>query len=155
MRYRFNLDTAIATWRQSLKLNRSFLADDLDELENHLRDTVEALEADGLDTEAAFSTAQRTKEIGIRKALGATSSSVVVLLSRDFLKPVALAALFAGVIGWVVASKWASNFAYRADFGGAMFAGCALVMVVIAAVTVSFQAYRAAGADPVSSIRYE
>jgi putative ABC transport system permease protein len=109
----------------------------------------------GLAGLAAFSTAQRTKEIGIRKALGATSASVVVLLSRDFLKPVGVAALLAGVIGWIVADKWASNFAYRADLGIAMIAGCALVMVVIAAVTVSFQAFRAAGADPVSSIRYE
>ena len=109
----------------------------------------------GLAGLAAFSTAQRTKEIGIRKALGATSSSVVMLLSRDFLKPVAVAALLAGAIGWVVADNWAANFAYRTDISISMIAGCALVMVVIAAITVSFQAFRAAGADPVSSIRYE
>lgn len=109
----------------------------------------------GLFGLAAFSAEQRTKEIGIRKVLGASEGSIVTLLSRDFLKLVGLAVLIGSPIGWYVMQKWLQGFAYKTSVGWPVFAITAGAALFIALVTISSQAIRAALANPVKSLRSE
>lgn len=109
----------------------------------------------GLFGLAAFSAEQRKKEIGVRKVLGASVTGIVQLLSKDFLKLVAVAIVIATPISWWVMNKWLQLFAYRIDISWWMFTLAGLVAVLIAFVTVSFQAIRAAIANPVKSLRTE
>ncbi|MFQ5632847.1 MAG: ABC transporter permease, partial [bacterium] len=98
---------------------------------------------------------QRTKEIGIRKVLGASVANVTALLSRDFVKLVLLANLIAVPVAWIAMNKWLQNFAYRIGIEWWVFALAGSLALVIALVTVSTQAVRAALANPVVSLRYE
>ena len=98
---------------------------------------------------------QRTKEIGIRKVLGASVSGIVALLSKDFVKLVCLAIVIASPIAWWAMTKWLDDFAYRIDIQWWIFAVAGLVAVVVALLTVSWQAFRAAVANPVDSLRDE
>ncbi|MGK6350431.1 ABC transporter permease [Parapedobacter sp. DT-150] len=98
---------------------------------------------------------QRVKEIGIRKVLGATVAGIVALLSKDFLKLVLIAVVIASPIAWWAMNKWLEDFAYRINIQWWMFATAGLVAVVIALATVSWQAIRAAVANPVDSLRDE
>ncbi len=109
----------------------------------------------GLFGLAAFTAEQRTKEIGIRKVLGASVPGIVGLLSKDFLKLVLLANLIAWPVAWWAMSKWLEDFAYRITIDPGMFIMAAIVAILIALVTVSFQAIKAAIANPVKSIRTE
>lgn len=109
----------------------------------------------GLFALAAFSSEQRIKEIGVRKVLGASVSGIVVLLSKDFLKLVMIASLIASPIAWYVMNEWLKNFAYRTSINWTVFAITIAVAVLIAFVTISFQAIRAALANPVKSLRTE
>ncbi len=109
----------------------------------------------GLFGLVAFVTTQRTKEIGIRKTLGATVSSIVLLLTRDFLLLVALAALVSMPISYFVLSRWLEDFAYRIVLGPGVFSIAAILAATIALLTVSFHAIRAARANPVEALRYE
>lgn len=109
----------------------------------------------GLFGLATFATERRTKEIGIRKVLGASMSHLVTLLSREFLGLVAFAFLIAAPIGWWAMNRWLQDFAYRIDIQWWMFVSAGLAAVVITLVTVSFQAIRAALANPVESLRSE
>ena len=104
---------------------------------------------------AAFTAEQKTKEIGIRKVLGASTSGVIALLSRDFMRWVVLANVIAWPIGYFAMRSWLSNFAYRKNLTIPMFLGAALAAFVIAAAVISLQTYRAAAANPADSIRYE
>lgn len=104
---------------------------------------------------AAFSARQRTKEIGIRKVLGATVSSTVVLLSKNFLWLVAIAFIIAAPLAYLVMQRWLENFAYRIDLGAGIFLMAGGLALLVAVVAVSYQAVRAALADPVKSLRYE
>ena len=104
---------------------------------------------------AAYSTIQRRKEIGVRKVLGASVGSIVELLSRDFLRLVGLALVIASPIGWWMMSRWLHDFAYRAPIGWWMFAMTAGLSLLIVFVTISFQAVRAARANPVRALRSE
>ena len=106
----------------------------------------------GMITLAANS---RTKEIGIRKVLGASVSSIVSLLSKDFLKLVLLANILAWPLAWYAMDKWLQNFAYRVEIGWWVFAFAGGLALVIALLTVSTQAIRAALANPVQSLKYE
>lgn len=106
----------------------------------------------GLATLTAF---QRTKEIGIRKVLGATVAGIVGMLSTDFVKLVCLAIVIASPIAWWAMNKWLDDFAYRIDIQWWMFAVAGMAAVVIALLTVSWQAIRAAVANPVESLRDE
>jgi putative ABC transport system permease protein len=104
---------------------------------------------------AAFLTRQRTREIGIRKVLGASSSGVIILLSREFMKWVVVANLLAWPIGYFVLRSWLGSFAYRTTLTLPMFMGAALGAFAIAAAVIGLQTYRAATANPADSIRYE
>ncbi|MEO1075120.1 MAG: FtsX-like permease family protein, partial [Bacteroidota bacterium] len=109
----------------------------------------------GLFGLAAFAAEQRTKEIGIRKVLGADVFGLVRLLSLDFVKLVALAFLVAAPIGYAVMQRWLADFAYRIDLGPGLFVVAGGGALAIALAAVSVQALRAATADPVRSLRYE
>jgi putative ABC transport system permease protein len=98
---------------------------------------------------------RRTKEIGIRKVLGASVMAVVRILSVDFLLLVGIALLLAVPAAWYFAGKWLENYPYRIGLNGWIFAGAGLVVIGIAVVTVSFQAVRAGRANPVRSLRVE
>ncbi len=107
----------------------------------------------GLYSLIAYTTGQRTKEIGIRKTLGASVNGIVVLLLRNFLKPVLLASFIAVPIAWYAMQQWLQGFAYRIDIEWWMFAGSVFVVLLIALLTVSTQSIRAALADPLKSLR--
>jgi putative ABC transport system permease protein len=109
----------------------------------------------GLFGLAAYAAEQRTREIGIRKVLGATVSGIIRLLSKDFLKLVLVSAVITFPLAWWAMSNWLEDFAYRITIGWDIFALAMVLAVGIALVTVSFQAVRAALANPVKSLRSE
>jgi putative ABC transport system permease protein len=109
----------------------------------------------GLLALASFMAEKRTKEIGIRKVLGASVSEIIVLLSREFAKWVAIAALVAWPLAYYAMHRWLQGFAYRAGISIGLFLLSSLSALMIAILTVSFQAIRAARANPVDSLRYE
>ena len=107
----------------------------------------------GLFGLASLSVASRTKEIGIRRVLGASTASIASLLSKGFVRIVIVAVIFAVPLTWIAASKWLENFAFHIEIGPWVFVISALLAVAIALVTVSFQTIKAAGANPVESLR--
>jgi putative ABC transport system permease protein len=109
----------------------------------------------GLFGLASFATRQRTKEIGIRKVLGASVAGIVALLSKEFVKLVLLANIVAWPIAYLVMNKWLQDFAYRIAIGWWVFALAGSAALLIALVTVSTQAFKAALANPVEALRYE
>jgi len=109
----------------------------------------------GLFGLAAFSAEQRSKEIGIRKVLGASTQVIVQLLSKDFLKLVVLAFIIAAPVAWWAMNQWLQGFAYKVPLAWWMFAGAGLVTAFIALFTVSVQAIKAAVANPVKSLKTE
>jgi len=113
------------------------------------------ISAMGLFSLAAFDAEQRTKEIGIRKILGASVAGITALLSKDFVKLILLSILIASPVAWFTMNKWLNNFAYKTSISWWMFALTGLLVVVIALATVSFQAIKAAVANPVKSLRTE
>ena len=104
---------------------------------------------------ATFATQQRTKEIGIRKVLGASVLNLSRLLSNEFLKLVLLANLIAWPLAYFVMNRWLRSFAYRASLGLELFLFSGVLALCIALLTVSYQSIRAARANPVNSLRYE
>jgi putative ABC transport system permease protein len=109
----------------------------------------------GLFGLATFTANQRTKEIGIRKVLGAGVTSIVSLLSTDFLKLVCFAFIVAVPVAWAVMSRWLQDFAYRINIPWQAFALAAIAAFGITIITVSFQAIKSALANPVKSLRSE
>ena len=104
---------------------------------------------------ASYSTLQRTREIGVRKVLGASVSSIINLLSLDFLKLVLISFILASPIAWLFMSRWLRDFAYRTSPAWWMFAFAGIAAIVIAFGTISFQAIKAAISNPVKSLRTE
>lgn len=109
----------------------------------------------GLFGLASYTAIKRTKEVGVRKVLGSSVSNIVLLLSKDLLKPVLLGALIAIPVGYYAMNKWLQGFAYRIDFQWWMFAIAIMTAVVIALITVGTQAVKAAVSNPVKSLRTE
>jgi ABC-type antimicrobial peptide transport system permease subunit len=109
----------------------------------------------GLFGLAAYTAEQRSKEIGIRKVLGASVSGLVKLLSKDFLKLVGLSILIAIPIAWYAMDNWLQDYAYRIEINWWIFVVAGVVAILIALVTVSFQAIKAALANPVDSLKTE
>lgn len=109
----------------------------------------------GLFGLASFTTEQRTKEIGVRKVLGASISNIVILLSREYSKWVLVANIIAWPVAYIVMKKWLNNFAYHASIGLTIFALTALLTFLIALLTVSYQSVKAALGDPAHALRYE
>ncbi len=109
----------------------------------------------GLFGLAAYTAERRTREMGIRKVLGASVSRLVTLISLDFLKLVGIACLISFPIAWWAMHSWLENFAYRISISWTIFALSALLAIVIAIITVSFQSIKAARVNPVKSIKNE
>ncbi len=109
----------------------------------------------GLFGLASFTAEQRTKEIGIRKVLGASVPNIILLLSKEFTKCVLVASIIALPIAYYVVNRWLQNFAYRTNINFWIFILAAALAFVIALSTVSFQAIRSAIANPVDALRFE
>ncbi|HEV8272102.1 MAG TPA: ABC transporter permease [Chitinophagaceae bacterium] len=103
----------------------------------------------------SYSTSQKIKEIGIRKVLGASVNGIVAMLSGGFLKLVLLACIIAMPAAWYIMSRWLQDFAYRTHISWWMFAAAGLLVLLVALITVSFEAIKAAIANPVKSLRTE
>jgi len=149
----------------SMPFEFSFLTDELDLLYERERRTAKIfgifaglailIAVLGLVGLAAFSAARRTKEIGIRKVLGAGVLSIIGLLAREFLWLVAAAFIIAAPVAYVAAQRWLETFAYRVELSWPLFLGVGLAALLFALTAVCSQAVRAALADPVNSLRYE
>jgi putative ABC transport system permease protein len=109
----------------------------------------------GLFGLTAYAVVQRTKEIGIRKILGASIPSIISLLAKDFLLLVIIAIVVASPLAWYAANQWLQDFTYRINIEWWMFAAAGIIALVIAFTTISFQAVKAALANPVKSLRTE
>jgi putative ABC transport system permease protein len=109
----------------------------------------------GLFALAAFTSEQRTKEIGIRKAMGASTFGLTVLLSKEFTKLVVIAFVPAAAVGWYVSQQWLEGFAYRIPVDPLVLILSGLAAIVIAWLTVSYQSIKTASTNPVDSLRYE
>ncbi len=109
----------------------------------------------GLFALAAYMAQERTKEIGVRKVLGASVPQLIGLLSKDFARLVVIGLVVATPVAYYIMSEWLQGFAYRVSMGVGIFLLAGVAAVLIAFLTVSYQAYRAATADPVKSLRYE
>jgi len=109
----------------------------------------------GLFGLASFTTEQRTKEIGVRKTFGASVPRIVVLLSKDFTKWVIAANILAWPISWFLMSMWLNNYAFRINLSWWIFVVSGAAALVVALLTVSYQAVRAARANPVNALKYE
>jgi len=109
----------------------------------------------GLFGLSAFAINQRIKEIGIRKVLGANISGIVSLLSKDFLKLVAISAIIAFPVAWYFMNNWLRDFAYRINMPWWIFLAAGIIATMIALITISYQAIKAAIANPVKSLRTE
>lgn len=104
---------------------------------------------------SAFAITQRIKEIGIRKVLGASTSTIVVLLSKDFLKLVVIASVIAFPVAWYAMHQWLADYAYRIDISWWIFLFAGIIAAAIALLTVGIQAIKAAMANPVKNLRTE
>ncbi len=109
----------------------------------------------GLYGLASYTAEQRTKEIGVRKVLGASVGQIMNMLNRDFMKLVLIANIFAWPVSYLLAKNWLSNFSYQIDMPILPFVLATLIALVIALITVSTQSYLAANSDPVDALKYE
>ena len=109
----------------------------------------------GLFGLAAYSAVKRTKEIGVRKVLGASVLNIMALLSKDFIKLVVIAFVIAAPVAYFIMNRWLQDYAYRINISWWIFMGSGLLAVVIALATISMQAIKAAIANPVKSLRTE
>ena len=157
-----------SSWKQSASgepFEYTFLDQDFDSLfraEMRLRNSFTVLAGLtifiaclGLFALAAFTTEQRTKEVGIRKALGASKLNLTLLLSKEFTVLVGISIVPALALGYYFSDWWLKDFAYRVEVGPLIFVGSALLAIIIAWGTVSYQALKAAASNPVDSLRYE
>ena len=103
----------------------------------------------------SFTAERKTKEIGIRKVLGASVSGIVMRITREFARWVLLSSLIAVPVSWYAMNRWIRHYVYRIDIGIGTFAARVVLTLMTALVSVGYQAYKAAAADPVVSLRNE
>lgn len=144
--YRFMEDAFNATYRADQRLGQIFITFTI------LSILIACLGLFGL---AAFNAQKRTKEIGIRKVLGASVGQITYRLTTDFLKMVGVAVLIALPIGWYAMNQWLEDFSYRIEIGWDVFAFASCLAIGIAIITVSYQSIKAAVVNPVKSLRSE
>ncbi len=159
------LEKACQKFNPDFPFEFHFLDDDYDQLYHAQQQTDQIvryfsflaifISAIGLFGLASFTAEQRTKEIGVRKILGASVSGIIILLIREFTKCVFLAILIAWPVGWYTMNKWLQNFAYRIDLTIWPFLSAGLAALIVALITVSWQAIRASTSNPVEALRYE
>jgi putative ABC transport system permease protein len=109
----------------------------------------------GLFGLVTYAAEQRTKEIGVRKVLGANTANIVAMISKDFLRLVFIAALLAFPLSWWAMNRWLQDFAYRVTISWWIFVLAGILALMIAIITVCFQAFKAAWQNPVTSLRSE
>jgi predicted permease len=109
----------------------------------------------GLFGLAAFTVENRKKEIGVRKVLGASISGILTMIVKDFILLVLIAILIMVPLGWYLSQSWLQGYAYKANLSWGIFAGASMILLSIALITVSFQAFKAATANPVNSLSSE
>jgi hypothetical protein len=109
----------------------------------------------GLYGLVAFAAVQRTKEVGVRKVLGASMRDIVFLFSREFVGLIGIAFMIAAPLGWLVMRGWLDNFAYRISIGWGTFAVAIIISMLIAAMTISWESVKAAVVNPIKSLRSE
>ena len=109
----------------------------------------------GLFGLASFMTIQRTKEIGIRKALGSTSTKIILLLSKGFIQLVLVANLIAWPLAWWLMNSWLQGFPYHINISPILFIVAGVGVVAIAFLSVGFQTFKAASVNPASTLKYE
>ena len=162
------IERLISAWKQispHFPFDYSFLDDSFDELYRSERrlGTLFAVSTGliifiaclGLLGLASFMAEKRTREIGIRKVLGASVPGILVLLSKEFVILVTAANFFAWPVAYLIMRGWLRNYAYNTGIHPFIFIGAAVAALLIALLTISFQAFRAAAADPIDSLRYE
>jgi putative ABC transport system permease protein len=162
------LGTLEQSWKkynQTLPFEYAFLQDQLNqqyEADNRFFKTIGYLTTIaifisclGLYGLAAFTAEQRTKEIGVRKVLGASVGNITLLLSKDFLKLVVLGILIASPLAWYGVNTWLQDFEYRIHVNILIFIGAGMAAILVALLTVSFQSIKAALANPIKSLRNE
>jgi putative ABC transport system permease protein len=160
-----SIDAIWQTFMPEYPLQRRFLVEDFDalyrneqrqgELFSYFALLAIVISCFGLYGLAAFTTERRTREIGVRKVMGGSVWSIVLLLTNDFSKLVLLSNLIAWPVAWFAMSRWLENFAYRIDLTPLIFIGSGLIALCIAWVTVGGTAAKAASAKPVLALRYE
>src|SRR5690606_6062307 len=109
----------------------------------------------GLFGLASFMTNQRTKEIGVRKALGATTENIMLLFSAEYVRLIVIGFVFAAPAAWYLMNQWLNTFAYRISIGASVFIAGFLATLAIALLTVGYKSFHAAMANPTKSLRYE
>jgi len=109
----------------------------------------------GLIGLASFMTSQRTREIGIRKVMGSSSSGIVMLLSKGFLQPVLISIVLACPLGWWLMNKWLQSFPYRTNIHLWVFAVSGIFVILVAFISVSSQTWKAALTKPAETLKYE
>jgi ABC-type antimicrobial peptide transport system permease subunit len=98
---------------------------------------------------------QKTKEIGVRKVMGASVQSIVMLFTKEFISLIFIGFVVASPLAWYLCNQWLSQFSYRIALGPIIFAVGLIVTFLIAMVTVGYRSFRAASANPVDSLKYE
>ena len=109
----------------------------------------------GLFGLSSFMTEQRTKEIGVRKVVGASIPDLVILLSRDFSKWVILSFIFACPVAYIAMSSWLQNYAYKTNITWWMFILAGIIALIVAFLTVSYQTFNVSRKNPIEALRYE
>ena len=104
---------------------------------------------------ASFTAERRTKELGIRKVLGASASGLTLMITKDFLILVGISTLIAWPVAWYFMNKWLMNFPYKIDLNIVPFLTSTLIAIITALISVSYQAFRASNTNPVIALRYE
>jgi putative ABC transport system permease protein len=104
---------------------------------------------------ASFTAEQRSKEIGIRKAMGASPGSIIQLLSMEYLNLVFISFFIAALFSYLIIYWWLKNFAYKTDVGIISFLAGGVIAILIAVLSVSYQSFKAASRNPVDSLKYE